>query len=150
MKILTFTLDEPRYALYLSIVERVIHAVEITPLPKAPEIVPGIINVHGEILPVIDIRKRFNLPFRERMIEDVFIIAGTDKRKVVLVADAVSSITEVDEEDIRTAQTNISFAENIKGVVKLEKGLFLICDMDMFLSLDEESRLSSALSGKTK
>ncbi len=59
---IVFTLDEQRYALHLSAVERVICVVEITPLPKAPEIVLGIINVGGQIIPVIDMRKRFRLP----------------------------------------------------------------------------------------
>jgi len=53
--IVLFSLDEPRYALYLSAVERVIHSVEITPLPKAPDKVLGVINIQGEVIPVIDI-----------------------------------------------------------------------------------------------
>jgi len=49
----------------VSAVEKVVRAVEITPLPKAPEIVVGVINAQGRILPVLDIRKRFRLPARE-------------------------------------------------------------------------------------
>ena len=65
-----FALDEPRYALLLSAVEKVVRAVEITPLPKAPEIVVGVINAQGRILPVLDIRKRFRLPAREMKPDD--------------------------------------------------------------------------------
>jgi len=72
--IIIFSLDEPRYALPLSLVERVVRIVEITPLPKAPDIVMGVINMHGQILPVINVRRRFNLPEREIRLEDQLIM----------------------------------------------------------------------------
>jgi purine-binding chemotaxis protein CheW len=79
-----FTLDERRYALYLPAVERVVPAVEVTPLPNAPEVVLGVINVQGRIIPVINVRKRFGL--RERDIEpnDRFILARTSRHVVAL------------------------------------------------------------------
>lgn len=61
----TFDLDDHHYALPLTAVERVIRAIEITPLPKAPLIVRGIVNVEGRIVPVVSVRKRFRLPNRE-------------------------------------------------------------------------------------
>ena len=60
-QILIFTLDQLSYALPLPAVVKVIHALEIRHLPKAPEIISGIINVKGQIIPVADIRKRFGL-----------------------------------------------------------------------------------------
>jgi purine-binding chemotaxis protein CheW len=60
--LVVFTLDARRYAVPLSTVERIIRAVEITPLPQAPEIVLGVINVQGRIIPVVNTRKRFRLP----------------------------------------------------------------------------------------
>ena len=64
IQLIVFTLNEQRYALYLSVVERIVRIVRITPLPKAPEIVSGVINVAGRIIPVLDTRKRFRLPER--------------------------------------------------------------------------------------
>ena len=54
-----FVLNDQRYALRLAVVERVVQVVEFTPLPKAPEIVLGIINFEGRVVPVVDVRKRF-------------------------------------------------------------------------------------------
>ena len=62
--IVVFTLDEQRYALHLLAVERVVRAVEVTALPEAPEIVLGVVNVKGRIVPVINVRRRFRLPER--------------------------------------------------------------------------------------
>jgi purine-binding chemotaxis protein CheW len=72
-----FTLDEQRYALYLHAVVRVVRIVEITPLPQTPEVIRGVVNVQGQVIPVVDIRKRFQLPEREPELGDQLIIANT-------------------------------------------------------------------------
>jgi purine-binding chemotaxis protein CheW len=59
-QLVVLTLDEQRYALHLSAVERIVRMVEITPLPKAPQIVLGVVNVQGRIVPIVNIRKRFS------------------------------------------------------------------------------------------
>lgn len=147
--IVVFVLDEPRYALYLSSVERVVRAVEITTLPKAPEMVLGVINVQGSVMPVLDIRRRFRLPVREMKQDDRFIIARTTKRRVALVADSVAGVHELTEREMVNAQQALPFAEYLSGVAKLDDGLVLIHDLDTFLSLDEEKALDVALAGST-
>jgi purine-binding chemotaxis protein CheW len=131
----------------LAIVERVIRAVEISPLPRAPRIVRGVINVQGHILPVVDIRALFRLPSRETGVDDRFIIARTPRRVLALIVDRVMGISEVPEEKIVSAESALPFAEGLRGVAKLEDGLVLIYDLDRFLSLDEEGQLDAALSG---
>jgi purine-binding chemotaxis protein CheW len=143
--IVVFVLDEPRYALYLSAVERVVRAVEITPLPKAPEIVLGVINAQGRILPVLDIRKRFRLPAREMKLDDRFIIARTARRPVALVVDSVVGVHELAEREIVSAKQTLPFAQYLKGVAKVKNNLVLIHDLDQFLLLDEERVLDTAL-----
>jgi len=149
-QIVVFTLDEQRCALYLSVVERVVRVVEITPLPKAPEIVLGVINVQGRIIPVIDIRLRFGLPAREMQLDDQFIIARTPRRTVALAVDAVSDVLELEDSEIVSAEQAIPFAEHIQGVAKTRDDIILIYDLDRFLSLDEERLLDEALHGGTE
>ncbi|MDO8803953.1 MAG: chemotaxis protein CheW [Elusimicrobiota bacterium] len=146
-QIVIFTLDESRYALYLTDVERVVRAVELTPLPKAPEIVSGVINWQGKIIPVVDIRSRFRLPAREMDPDDRFIIARSGRRQVALTADSVTGIYELTDQERVSAAQEIPFAEYVKGVAKIDGGLVLIYDLDRFLSLDEEQKLDAALSG---
>ena len=143
-----FTLDGQRYALYLSAVERIIRVVEITPLPKAPEIVLGIINVGGQIIPAVDTRKRFRLPERELSLSDILIIAETPRRTVALMADDVSGVIEGPEQDVTEAKEILPRMEYVKGVVKLKDGMILINDLDKFLSLEEENALDDAISKK--
>lgn len=149
-KIVLFSLDEPRYALYLSVVERVVRAVEITPLPKAPDIVLGVINFQGEIIPVVDIRKRFRLPPREINIEDQFIIAQTSKRLVVLAVDSVAGVFELEPHQVTDAETVFPYTDYLSGVAKIEGKIILINDLEKFLSLDEEMILDEALTGEAE
>ena len=149
-KIVLFSLEEPRYALYLSAVERVIRSVGITPLPKAPEIVLGVINMQGEIIPVIDIRKLFRLPAREINIEDQFIIAKTSKRLVVLAVDSVTGVSEIANYKVADAKEALPFADYLTGVTIFENNIILINDLEKFLSLNEQKVLDKALKGEIK
>ncbi len=146
-RIVVFSLDEPRYALPLSAVERVVRAVEITPLPNAPEVVQGMINVQGRIVPVVNIRELLHLPAREIYCGDHFIIARTQLRTVALVADYVAEIRECTGSEMVSAGETLPFVEYIKGVAKTEDNLILIYDLDLFVPLDKERDMDTALTG---
>ncbi len=143
---MVFTLGEPRCALPLARVKKVIRAVEISPLPGAPEIILGVINVAGTLIPVIDVRRRFRFPERELSIDDRYVIAETASRLVALVVDGVDEISEVTDEELVLAEQCQPFAEHLKGVAKIKGNLIMIYDLDQFLSLDEEQALNNAIS----
>jgi purine-binding chemotaxis protein CheW len=144
-QLVVFTLDDQRYAVSLSIVERVVRLVEITPVPGAPEIVCGVINVEGCITPVVDIRKRFRLPARELALNDQLIVVRTRKRKVALVVNTVTEVVALPTEEVVMGETILAHLDYVTGIVKRPDGLVLIPDLDMFLSLEEEQLLHSAL-----
>ncbi|MEE8389724.1 MAG: chemotaxis protein CheW [Anaerolineae bacterium] len=145
-----FGLDEQRYALHLSAVETTLRAVEITVLPKAPEIVLGVINMQGRIVPVVNVRQRFRLPEREIALSDRFIIAHTARRVVALVADSVNGVVERAEHEVIAAEDILPEVEYVEGVIKLQDGMVLIHDLDAFLSLDEEKTLDEAMEARPK
>ena len=149
-QLVVFSLDEQRYALPLSNVERIVRVVEITSLPKAPEIVLGVINVRGQVIPVVNIRKRFRLPEREITLSDHLIIAQTSRRAVALLADRVGQVLEVLENDIISAKKILPAMDYVEGVVKLADGLILIHNLEKFLSLEEERALERAMKGNIK
>lgn len=141
-----WTLDAQRYALPFHLVERVARAVFVTPLPDVPEIVAGIINVHGRVVPVVDIRKRLELPEREILLSDLLMLVKGRRRYMAFFADTVSGVVNFSEEKISSADRISPIMGGVSGVVKLEDGMILIQDIDRFLSLDEEAILDSALS----
>lgn len=144
-QLVVWTLDDQRYALPLTRVERVVRAVEITALPSAPEIVCGILNVQGRVMPVVDIRRRFQLPERETALADHLIIARAARRTVAFFVDMVSGVVDISESDVVAADAVVPGLGCIAGVVKLNDGVILIHDLDRFLSLDEEDALDKAL-----
>ncbi len=144
-QLMVFRLDAQGYALHLSVVEKVVRAVEITPLPKAPEIVVGVVNWRGRVVPVVNMRARFGLTAREIDLADRFIFARTGKRVVALIADSVDGVISRSREDILSPERIVPGIEYIDGVAKLEDGLLLIHDLDKFLSLEEENGLDRAL-----
>ena len=144
-QLVMFTLDDQRYALRLSSVEQIVRMVEITPLPKAPEIVLGVVNIRGRVVPVFHIRKRFRLPERDIELSDHLIVARTKRRTVALVADAVIGVDARAEEELAAVEPIYPGLEYVEGVVKLDDGLVFIHDLDTFLSLDEEKTMERAL-----
>lgn len=137
--------DALRIALRLSVVERVVRAVYVTPLPGAPAIVSGVVNVQGHVIPVVNMRRRFRLPQREMALTDRLVIAHTAPRAVALVADSVDGVLEHPGPDRVDAETILPGLEYVDGVVKLDDGLILIHDLDRFLSLDEADALDQAM-----
>lgn len=134
-----------RYALPFSVVERVVRAVEVTPLPDVPEIVCGIVNVQGRVIPVMNVRMRFHLPEREIELGDQLVLAATAQRTVAFFADSVSGVIDYAEDSVVAAEFIVPGMGCIAGVAKLADGMILIHDLDRFLSLDEEQSLSRAL-----
>jgi purine-binding chemotaxis protein CheW len=145
LQLVVFTLDEQRYALYLSSVERAIRMIEITPLPTAPEVVIGVVNVHGTFVPVLNIRKRFRLPDREPDIFDQMIIARTASRIVALVVDTVIDVVTLPSGELVAPESIMPQLEHLEGVAKLDDGMIFIHDLDAFLSLEEEQALDAAI-----
>lgn len=144
-QLVVFTLNDRRYGLPLSAVQRIVRVVEVTSLPKAPEIVLGVVNVQGQVIPVINVRRRFGLPEREIALTDQMVIARTARRPVALVVDSVTGVLEYSERETVGAQDVLPDLSYVQGVVKLDDGLILIHDLDTFLSLEEEAHLDRAL-----
>ncbi|MBI4455113.1 MAG: purine-binding chemotaxis protein CheW [Acidobacteria bacterium] len=147
LPLVVFTLDEQRYALPLFSVERILPAIEATRLPKAPDIVLGVINVRGQVIPVFNIRKRFCLAEREMRVTDHLILGRTRKQIVAFTADAVIGLAEHSEEKFIDANALVPGLEYLEGILKLPDGMVLIHDLKKFLSLEEEMQLDVAMSG---
>jgi purine-binding chemotaxis protein CheW len=117
----------------------------MTALPKAPEIVLGLINVEGQIIPVVDFRRRFRLREREIELSDHLVIADTAKRRLALVVDEVIGTFNFPIEEVTSAKAILPQMEYVEGVGKLNGELILIHDLDKFLTLNEEAALDGAM-----
>ncbi len=145
LEFVVFRLDGQRFALPIGVAERFVRAVEVTPLPGAPPIALGAINVGGTVVPVLSLRLRFGHPDRPVRISDQFLIARTPTRPVALVVDEALSVMTVPPEAVSAASTVVPGLEHLRGVVTLDDGIVLIHDLETCLSLDEERAVTRAL-----
>jgi purine-binding chemotaxis protein CheW len=144
-KLVVFHLDEQQFALHLSNVERIIHSIEIHPMPMAPEHISGIINYQGEFLPVVNIRKLFRLPVREIELTDQLIIANTDKNRLVLWVDSVDEIATMTDEEIANTDKILLDSGYVEGLFKLRDKIVLIHDLDKFITPEQIVKLKDAI-----
>lgn len=140
-KLFTFVLNGRRYGLPLSCVVRVLPSVEVAPLPKASDIVMGVIDVQGKILPVLDMRKRFHLHEKEISLNDKFVIAQAGGRTVALLAEDVAGIADVGEQDMTETEAIFPGVDYVKGVARLKDGMVLLLEMDRIISNEQLSKI---------
>lgn len=141
--LVVFTLHEQRYALRLPAVTRIVRVAEITVLPGAPDIVLGVVNLQGQIIPVVDLRKRLGLAARDVQLTDHLIIARTSLRPMALLVASVIGVIDGPQSQVSASiQADTTY---VAGVLKLADGLVLIHDLDTFLSPVEDVLLDQAL-----
>lgn len=143
-QILTFEVAGRRFALEISDVREILRAVAVTPLPGAPVVVEGVIDLRGVLVPVLDLRRRLGLPRKPVVPSDHFIVTTAGARPAVLWVDRVLTLLEPPSGALDTAP-DLTRAEFVAGIVKLQDGLVLIQDLLRFLSPAEEAALDESL-----
>jgi purine-binding chemotaxis protein CheW len=144
-EVLVFEVGGQTYGLPTADVRELVRAVAITPLPGAPGVIEGVVNVRGCVLPVLDVRARFRLPPKALDPSDHFIVASAGPRGVILRVDRATHLALVDEGSVQAPETLGPAAAYVSGVARLEDGLVLIHDLTSFLSAAESEALDEAL-----
>ena len=139
------TVDGQTYALPLAAVERIVRMVEVTPLPGAPDVVEGVIDIQGEVVPVVSIRRRLGLTRRPREISDSLVVAHARNRRLAVIAEAILGVVERSGDDVASTSDIARGSQYIEGVLKTGDGLVLIQDLEKFFSFEEERSLEQAL-----
>lgn len=145
VNLLVFRLGKGRFGVPMRQVERVVRAVEIARLPDAPPVVEGLIDVHGTLRPVFDMRLGLGLPSRPVALDDHFVLASAASRAVALHVDEVEDVRPADVAALEAA-TGIEDARGrVAGVARLDDGLVVIHDLDAFLTQSQAAQLERAL-----
>ncbi len=144
-QLVAFTLGEQQYALPLATVRRVLRMVEVTPLPSAPEVVLGVIDIGGEITPVMSMRKRLGMTEPETSLDDQLVVADAGARSVALVVNAVTGIVERTDEEVTEAAEIVPGVRYVEGMTRLQGGILFIHDLNRFLSKKEARQLDGVL-----
>ena len=145
MTFLIFFVDGKKFALPVASIDRVISAVELTTVPETPDSISGVINVHGLVIPVVNIRKRFHLKERDLSVNDRFIISNTLSHTVALWVDAVGEVVESTSESVVGADSITFGFDFIEGVTKVHGDIVPIPDITRLIL-----QTDVALSSRTK
>lgn len=124
---LVFSLDDRRYGVAIESVERVVRAFSPAPLPKGPASVLGLLNIHGRVIPLLNIRHIFSLPERELMPRDYFIITTGPSGARAIAGDSVPMLTACRPDELIPADAVVR-GEYVDRVIKAKEGLVLIFD----------------------
>jgi len=130
-----FRIDEQRYGVILSAVEKVIRAVELVSLPDAPDTILGLINMRGNIIPAVNIRKKFRLPERETEINDRIIICLHGKRRIAFFVDMVEGVFEFSKRQLNEAAEIFPEMERfIEGVGKIGNDTVIVYKIEQLFA----------------
>ena len=131
-----------RLGLLAGTVVQIVRMVAMEPLPGAPEAVEGIIDRHGELVAVIDVRRRLGVGSRPPALSDHLVIVGTSRRTVALRVDRAVVLESHDLADVATVA---DAADAVRGVVRSAGGLLVVVDVEAFLSGEDDAALDAAL-----
>jgi len=140
-KHLVFAINNQRYAMPVSIVETVVRIVEIMPIPGAKDFIKGVINFHGDVIAVIDLRHKFNLLDRQIELTDQLIIIHDSNRKFAVMVDGVIEVIECDKKNVSVIKEDIADQTFLTGVAKTQEGLILLNSFDNLFSRDEMTEI---------
>lgn len=146
-RFLTFALGNEIYGIEIKHVTEIIGIQAITELPELPEYIMGIINLHGKIIPVMDVRLRFKKEFREYNDRTCIIVIDIGDVSIGLIVDSVSEVLSIDEQNIVEPPRLNNGQQNryIKNIGKVDNEVKLLLDCEKLLTENEIEELHDAI-----
>lgn len=142
LQLVIFRLAQEEYGLPITKVQEINRLVPITKLPQTPSFMEGVINLRGRIIPVIDLRKRFQLTVTEHTEDNRIIIVEVNGQTVGVIVDAVTEVVRLPAASVEPPPPAfILDAQYIHGVGKLDERLLILLDIDKILTSQEEIAL---------
>ena len=144
-QLISFSVGDEEYGLDLLRVKEVIRVRQVTWLPKAPSFVRGIINLRGDVIPIIDLRDKFGLESSEYSAQTRVIVVEIEGRLMGLVVDSASQVVRIPVDQIDPPPPVLGgFSQAlITGVGKRDDRLIILLNPDSILTVDEMMALST-------
>ncbi len=138
-QLVTFIVDNEIYGLEILKIQEIVRLPIITRLPKTSSFIKGVINLRGNIVPVIDLREKFGLPQKKYTKMTRAIVVEIKSKNIALIVDEVSQVLRIDINEISDAPSLVSSIakEFIKGVARHGDKLVIILKMDKILSSED-------------
>lgn len=146
-QVVSFRLAKEEYGLNIMRVQEIILIGEITEVPEVPEYIRGLINLRGQVIPIVDLRKRFGLEACESTEHTRIIVVNAQDTTFGIVVDAVSEVQRIDEEQIEPPPTGLVGLEHayIHGLVKMEDKIMILLNLEGILNHEDKEALTGAV-----
>lgn len=144
IQIVSFCLASEEYGVDIAQVQEIIRMVEITYVPRAPRFMEGVINLRGQLIPIIDLRARFGMARVEATKNTRIIVSEIGNKRVGMVVDSVSEVLTLPIEHVEQAPDLLTAAgtEYIQGVGKVGDRLVVLLDLTMVVTGQERAHLA--------
>ena len=141
----SFQLGNEEYGVEIVKVQEIIRMQDITRVPQMPDFIEGVINLRGNIIPIIDLRKRFALNVSEQTVETRIVVVSVEGRMVGVVVDRVSEVLKFSERQIEPPPAVIAGIgrEYLRGIGKVGDRLIVLLDVDRILTGKEAGSLET-------
>ena len=132
----TFQMDQERYGINVLQVQEIIRMTDITPVPGAPHYILGVINLRGNVVPIVNTSSRFNLPTVDDSADTRIILVDLDRQLIGIVVDSVAEVVTLESGEIEKAPSldKAEWVQFIHGVARTEGDLLILLDLSKFLS----------------
>lgn len=128
-QVVVFDLAGVRYGIDILQVQEIMRVVDITTVAEADMAVEGIINLRGQVIPVINLSRRLGLPEKEKDLETRIIVVDSKDKKVGLIVDRVLEVGTYDSEEMEKPSGISTNAAFLKGIVKKKENLWLVLNL---------------------
>jgi len=128
----TFYVGKYFFGIEVVRVQEVLRCQKMTVVPLAPPVIEGLINLRGQIVPALDMRRRLNLEPRKAEAVPMNVIVRTEEGAISLIVDDIGDVLDLEPENIETPPDNLGAEarELIRSVYKLKDSLLLLLDTD--------------------
>jgi purine-binding chemotaxis protein CheW len=143
----SFVLQGEEYGVPILSVQEIIRYESVTKVPQSEHYIEGVLNLRGQVIPVVNLRTKFGLEGREKDKTTRIIVVEIRNRVVGMVVDEVSEVLQIDAESIAPPPpmgTSVH-TEYISGMGKIGEKLIILLDIDKILSSEEENVMDEAL-----
>lgn len=135
IQLVTFRIGEEEFGVDIVAVKEIIRLMQITMVPRAPEFIEGVINLRGKVIPVVNMRKRFN---KSQVMPDSstrIVVMELDQKIVGFLVDGVSEVLRIPETTVEDPPPVVAGigSEYIRGIGKLDNRLLILLDLDHLL-----------------
>ncbi|MDJ0720005.1 MAG: chemotaxis protein CheW [Desulfobacterales bacterium] len=145
MQLVGFAIGREMFGVDILMVQEIIRETPITPIPNAPDFIEGVINLRGNIIPVIDLRRRLNLRNAEASDGNIWImILNVEGRVTGFIVDSVTQVLKVPANSIKPPPDIVVsglHSQYITGVCRIDQRLLILLDFDRILLVEEIKKL---------